>query len=158
MLFCPPGRSVAAFRGGFPATGEHRGGPASRPDFPGKRLERKNWPGERFREVAAWLEEKRRALVGWIGSAKEASLVENDPLPGKNWFGRFSISELAAVMKRASLWLGNDSGPMHLAAAVGCPTVSLWGPTEPGKWAPRGGKTATSAGWNAVRGASTGIR
>ena len=32
------------------------------------------------------------------------------------------------------------SPPMHLAAAAGCPTVSLWGPTEPGKWAPRGEK------------------
>ena len=67
-------------------------------------------------------------------------MAGNDPLPGKNWFGRFSIAQLAAVMERAALWLGNDSGPMHLAAAVGCPTVSLWGPTEPGKWAPRGAK------------------
>ena len=67
-------------------------------------------------------------------------MVGNGPLPGKKWFGRFSIPELAAVMERASLWLGNDSGPMHLAAAVRCPTVSLWGATEPGKWAPRGEK------------------
>ena len=107
---------------------------------PGSGWRGKNWPGERFREVAAWLERERGVQVAWIGSAGEAALAGSDPLPGKKWFGLFSIPELAAVMGCAALWLGNDSGPMHLAAAVGCPTVSLWGPTEPGKWAPRGEK------------------
>lgn len=119
------------------------GVPAERPLVlisPGSGWSGKNWPGGRFREVAAWLEWERGAHVAWIGSAGEAALVGDEPLPGKKWFGRFSIPELAAVMERAALWLGNDSGPMHLAAAVGCPTVSLWGPTEPGKWAPRGEK------------------
>ncbi|MBQ7251911.1 MAG: glycosyltransferase family 9 protein [Kiritimatiellae bacterium] len=107
---------------------------------PGSGWSGKNWPIGRFREVAAWLEGERGAQVAWIGSAGEAALAGDGPLPGKNWFGRFSIPGLAAVMERAALWVGNDSGPMHLAAAVGCPTVSLWGPTEPGKWAPRGEK------------------
>lgn len=107
---------------------------------PGSGWSGKNWPGGRFREVAAWLERERGVQVAWSGSAGEAALAGNGPLPEKNWFGRLSIPELAAVMERAALWLGNDSGPMHLAAAVGCSTVSLWGPTEPGKWAPRGAK------------------
>lgn len=107
---------------------------------PGSGWSGKNWPGGRFREVATWLERERGVQVAWIGSEGEAALAAPPPLPGKNWFGRFSIPELAAVMERAALWLGNDSGPMHLAAAVGCHTVSLWGPTEPGKWAPRGEK------------------
>lgn len=107
---------------------------------PGSGWSGKNWPGGRFREVALWLERERGAQVAWIGSEREATLAGNDPLPGKTWFGLFTIPELAAVMERASLWVGNDSGPMHLAAAVGCPTMSLWGPTEPGKWAPRGEK------------------
>ena len=107
---------------------------------PGSGWSGKNWPGNRFHAVAEWLEREKGAQVAWMGSAGEAALPGNGPLPGKNWFGRFSIPELAAVMERAALWVGNDSGPMHLAAAVGCPTLSLWGPTEPGKWAPRGAK------------------
>mgnify|MGYP002857799191 CR=1 FL=1 len=107
---------------------------------PGSGWSGKNWPPERFRAVAAWLQRDRSAQVAWIGSAGEAALPGHDPLPGKNWFGRFSLAQLAAVMERAALWLGNDCGPMHLAAAVGCPTLSLWGPTEPGKWAPRGAR------------------
>ncbi len=104
---------------------------------PGSGWSGKNWPPERFRAVAEWSERERGAQVAWIGSPAEAHLVGENP-PGKCWFGRFSVPELAAVMERATLWLGNDSGPMHLAAAVGCPTLSLWGPTEPAKWAPRG--------------------
>jgi ADP-heptose:LPS heptosyltransferase len=107
---------------------------------PGSGWSGKNWPSERFRAVADWLERERGAQVAWIGSAGEAALLGDGPLPGKKWFGRFSIPQLAAVMERAALWFGNDSGPMHLAAVVGCPTVSLWGPTEPGKWAPRAAK------------------
>lgn len=107
---------------------------------PGSGWGGKNWPGGRFRAVTEWLERENGAQVAWIGSAGDAALLGDGPLPGKNWFGRFSIPELAAVMERAALWVGNDSGPMHLAAAVRCPTVSLWGPTEPGKWAPRGEK------------------
>lgn len=104
---------------------------------PGSGWRGKNWPANRFRAVAEWLEREKGAQVAWVGSAAEARLAGDDP-PGKSWFGRFSIPQLAAVMERAALWLGNDSGPMHLAAAAGCPTVSLWGPTEPGKWAPQG--------------------
>lgn len=107
---------------------------------PGSGWSGKNWPGNRFRAVAEWLEREKGAQVAWMGTAGEETVLGNGPLPGKNWFGRFSIPELAAVMERAALWVGNDSGPMHLAAAVGCPTLSLWGPTEPGKWAPRGEK------------------
>jgi len=104
---------------------------------PGSGWPGKNWPGTRFRAVAEKLL-ARGVQVAWTGSAGEAALAGEGEMPGKNWFGRFTVPELAAVMARASLWLGNDSGPMHVAAAVGCPTVSLWGPTEPGKWAPRG--------------------
>ncbi len=48
---------------------------------------------------------------------------------------------MRGVFWGGAVWgVGNDSGVMHLAAAVGCPTVSVWGPTEPEKWAPRGEK------------------
>jgi ADP-heptose:LPS heptosyltransferase len=52
------------------------------------------------------------------------------------------LSELAARLRGASAYLGNDGGITHLAAAVQCPTLALFGPTRPEHWAPRGLKTA----------------
>ena len=52
----------------------------------------------------------------------------------KNW----RLGKLAALISRSSLYLGNDSGITHLAAACGTPTVALFGPTNPRIWAPRG--------------------
>ncbi len=48
------------------------------------------------------------------------------------------LGDLASLLERASLYIGNDSGPSHLAAAVGTPSVVLFGPTDPRIWAPRG--------------------
>jgi heptosyltransferase III len=46
------------------------------------------------------------------------------------------------VFERAGLFVGNDSGLMHLAAAAGCPTLALFGPTDPRRYAPRGRKAS----------------
>ena len=97
---------------------------------PGSGWSGKNWGAERFAELARRLE-ARGACVGWTGSAGEAELCRG---PGRQWAGRLGLGELAAVMERAAVWVGNDSGPMHLAGAVGCKTVSFWGPTREGKW------------------------
>ena len=48
------------------------------------------------------------------------------------------ILMLAGVIQRSRVYLGNDSGVTHLAAAVGTPTLALFGPTSPAVWAPRG--------------------
>jgi heptosyltransferase-3 len=48
------------------------------------------------------------------------------------------LSELAALMKGASLYIGNDSGPMHVAAAVGTPVVGIFGSSDPQRWHPWG--------------------
>lgn len=100
----------------------------------------KNWPLDRYLALARWLAGEKRAQVAWLGTSAEAAALPPSarPLPGLDWMGRLSLSLLAAVMARATVWVGNDTGPMHLAAAAGCPTLSLWGPTEPAKWAPRG--------------------
>jgi len=49
-----------------------------------------------------------------------------------------NLAQVAALLCRADLYLGNDSGITHLAAAVGAPTVALFGPSDPRRWAPRG--------------------
>jgi ADP-heptose:LPS heptosyltransferase len=56
-----------------------------------------------------------------------------------NIAGRSDIRTLAAVLKRSALFVGNDTGAMHIAAAVGTPVVGLFGPSNPTEWGPRGG-------------------
>lgn len=90
---------------------------------------RKNWPLERFHEVAAWLEP--RLAVEWCAGPEE-------DLPGARRFD--DLYELARWLAGARLYLGNDSGISHLAAAAGAPVVVLFGPSDPGVWAPRGRK------------------
>jgi heptosyltransferase-3 len=93
--------------------------------FSGSR--RKNWPLERFREVARRLE--RLLPVDWCAGPEEE-------LAGAKRFD--DLYELACWLAGAALYLGNDSGVTHLAAAVGAPVVALFGPTDPLVWGPRG--------------------
>jgi len=58
--------------------------------------------------------------------------------PSASTAGRTSLRELAALYRRASVVLTTDSGPMHLAAAVGTPVVALFGPTSPERTGPYG--------------------
>ena len=53
-----------------------------------------------------------------------------------NLGGSLSIGELMALFEMSSLFLGNDSGPMHLAAAMGTPIVALFGPVDERRWRP----------------------
>jgi hypothetical protein len=87
---------------------------------------RKNWPLERFRELA----EQLPYLVRWCAGPEE-------DLPGAVRID--DLYELARWLRRARLYIGNDSGISHLAAAVGTPVVAIFGPTDPAVWAPQGG-------------------
>jgi ADP-heptose:LPS heptosyltransferase len=91
---------------------------------------RKNWPLERFLEVAS-----RLALpVRWCAGPQE-------PLPPEltGDAARFEdLYELACWLASARVYIGNDSGITHLAAAVGTPVVAVFGATDPAVWAPRG--------------------
>jgi len=88
---------------------------------------RKNWPLGCFRTVAATLEE--HMPVRWCAGPEEE-------LPQATRFD--DLHELAGWLAGARVYVGNDSGPTHLAAAVGTPTVALFGPTDPRVWGPRG--------------------
>ncbi|MGD8878557.1 MAG: glycosyltransferase family 9 protein, partial [Syntrophobacterales bacterium] len=63
-----------------------------------------------------------------------SQLESNSLIPVENW----QLGKLAALMHQADLYLGNDSGITHLAAACGIPTIALFGPTDPQIWGPRG--------------------
>jgi heptosyltransferase III len=85
---------------------------------------KKNWPLAQFRELAALLGD-----VQWTCGPEEE-------LPGAVRFG--DLAELARWISGARLYIGNDSGITHLAAAVGTPVLALFGPTDPAIWCPAG--------------------
>jgi len=89
---------------------------------------RKNWPLEKFRQVARGLE--RILPVCWCAGP------DDPPLAGAVRID--DLYELACWLAEARLYVGNDSGITHLAAAVGTPVLALFGPTDPAVWAPRG--------------------
>jgi heptosyltransferase-1 len=100
---------------------------------PGAAWPNKRWPPERFGEVAAFLREVRgiRSVVVWgpgdealarsVVDASEGAATEAPPT---------GIADLVALSRAASLCVSGDTGPVHLAAAVGTPVVGLFGPTD----------------------------
>jgi len=110
----------------------------------GAGTEAKQWPAEHWRELAGRLvvEHGRQVvLVGGVGDRIIARrIVGPRPWPGlADWTGRLGVVELAALTERAELLVGADSGPAHLAAAVGTPVVVLFSGTNRARqWQPRG--------------------
>lgn len=88
---------------------------------------RKNWPLENFRALARWLEP--RMQVHWCAGPEE-------PLEGA--LRMENLYDLACWLAGARIYIGNDSGITHLAAAVGAPVVAVFLVTDPAVWAPRG--------------------
>jgi heptosyltransferase-3 len=89
----------------------------------------KNWPLERYRELVRSLPSEVASRVAWIAGPEEQ-------LEGALRFD--DLAELAAWLAGACLYIGNDSGISHLAAATGAKSLVLFGPTDPAIWAPRG--------------------
>jgi len=87
----------------------------------------KNWPLERFQELAGWL--GARLPLHWCAGPQES-------LPGAHRFE--DLYDLGCWLAGARVYIGNDSGITHLAAAAGAPVVALFGPTDPEVWGPRG--------------------
>ena len=106
---------------------------------PGSGAKEKNWPGEFFRQVERWWgkEEGGRSLV-ILGPAEEGWSGDFHDWSGAPVARNLDLAKVAAWLSLCDLYLGNDSGLTHLAAAVGAETVALFGPTDPKQWAPRG--------------------
>lgn len=106
---------------------------------PGSGGQAKRWPAERFRLLAQWLAGHGKRPVIVLGPA-ELERGEERFWQGEGWpvVPAPTILELGAGLAAARLYAGNDSGASHLAAAVGCPALALFGPTDPAIWAPRG--------------------
>ena len=99
------------------------------------------WPVERFAEVARYVIDKHNHPVIILGGPDEIEaaatlqqLVNSTQIC--NLAGKTTIHETASLLERCSLFVGNDSGPMHIAAAVGTPVVAVFGPSNKEAWGP----------------------
>lgn len=100
---------------------------------PGTNWETKEWRREAFAEVARHFLQNDYAIT-LIGSDREREICAAvaQLAPGAvNLAGETTLSELAALIRRAAICVTNDSGPMHLAVALDRPVVSIFGPTDP---------------------------
>src|SRR5712664_1905150 len=95
----------------------------------------KCWPPPRFAEVANRLQSEADADVILFGTAAEASvstaISAEMRRPPIDLTGKTAIADLPALLSQCHLFIGNDSGAMHVAAAVGLPIVGVFGPTDP---------------------------
>ncbi|MBI3965468.1 MAG: glycosyltransferase family 9 protein [Chloroflexi bacterium] len=142
---------------------------------PGTTLVAKRWPVERYGELVGRLVAEVDATVSLVGGADDAELThavrkcavgnlgsdssaaaDDRSAHGSkrtdrihDLAGQFSLGELAALAARAAVYVGNDSGPLHLVSGAGARVIGLYGPTEPeryGPFSPRGrGLRATFA-------------
>jgi predicted lipopolysaccharide heptosyltransferase III len=110
---------------------------------PGARYWFKAWPQERFAELADRLTAHYSCQVLIGGSHQDIDLAEQIRQIAKSkpivMAGRTTIKQFAAIAKKSALFVGSDSGAMHMASAVGTPVVALFGPSNPREWGPRGG-------------------
>ena len=115
---------------------------------PGSGAQEKNWPEQYFLAVADWWRETTGGVTVLILGPVEAERVGVERLRRACLVASdCTLSQVAALLRRGDLYLGNDSGISHLAAALGAHTVALFGPSDGRQWAPRG-KRVTVVGRN----------
>lgn len=110
---------------------------------PGSGSPRKRWPASRFAEVARLVDAAGYGTLLLAGEADTQALAETREALARRgvrvalgW--RLSVSTLAALLARCVGYVGCDSGVSHLAGLVGAPTVAVFGPSDPTRWAPLG--------------------
>jgi ADP-heptose:LPS heptosyltransferase len=100
----------------------------------------KCWPPERFAQLAEKISSQYGLSIVATGSASESGIVEKVKekanVPIASLAGQTSLSELVALLKRAKLVVSNDTGPGHIAAALGVPLVLMFGRVNPARLEP----------------------
>lgn len=95
----------------------------------------KQWPVERFARLGSYLVRQHGARVLLLGSQQDRERAQAVlglmSAPAINLAGSLTLGELGALSEMADLYVGNDAGPTHVAAAAGCPTLAIFGPTAP---------------------------
>jgi len=108
---------------------------------PGASWRPRAWRPERFAAVADWIQEHYHAQVVHVGSAEERDIeaavrASSSGARGIWLAGELSREEVVALIARSALFVGNDSGLAHIAAACGIPSVVLFGPQNPNRFRP----------------------
>jgi heptosyltransferase-2 len=106
----------------------------------------KIWPAERFARVADILAQKHGFKIVVVAGPKDIArtqdVIKNMRCAVIDLAGKVSVSELASVLKRCALFISNDSGPVHMAVALGVPVISIFGRSQvglsPRRWGPTG--------------------
>lgn len=127
---------LAGVSSGLPLVAIHPGG---------KYFSFKRWPAERFKELIKALDNTYNLEIVIIGGSDDQKLAQEivDPFYNYNHrpkilAGKLKIKETVALLKNAALFIGNDSAPMHFAAAAGTSVIALIGPTNPANFHPYG--------------------
>ena len=107
---------------------------------PGARPPARRWPAAYFANVADTLARRLDAQILLTGGPDEAETVQTviDAMhtSALSLVGKTSLGGLAAVMGKLDLFISNDTGPSHVACAVDCPSITLFGPADVQRWAP----------------------
>ena len=112
---------------------------------PGSGSKKKDWPLDRFLSLTQTVLDQRSSKVLIVLGPAEGPEVQrafegirpNPPVLAK----RLTLLQLASAIEGCGFFVGNDSGISHMAAALGVPTLAIFGPTDQGVWSPRGEKT-----------------
>ena len=114
---------------------------------PGSPIPQKRWHPERYAELADWLVAQKRAQVLFVGVEDEIPIVTEVQrlmlAKSMSIVGKTTLTQLASILRTCNVFIGNDSGPMHLAAAVGTQTIGLYGPGDPTRFGPMGVRCQT---------------
>lgn len=111
---------------------------------PYSRWKSKNWPEDSFAAAISLVANRLKGRIALLGGPGDrdgaARIAATAAVPCVNLCGRLSILQSAAVLRRCAALVTNDSGPMHLAAAVGTPCVAPFGPTSAKRTGPCGAR------------------
>ena len=122
-------------------TSRHPGGAPLVALHPGASKAPRAWHADRFALLGRRLVERARASIVLLGGPEDRDLLRAVAagVPARSRVDLpdgLSIQEMAGVLERSALFVGNDSGPMHLAAALGAPVVAIFGPGSPRRTSP----------------------
>ncbi|MBI2660081.1 glycosyltransferase family 9 protein [Candidatus Woesearchaeota archaeon] len=112
------------------------------------------WPFDRYAELCDEIIERHKAKIIFVGNLNELDLIEGiqKKMENKstvNTAGKISLNQLFYLIGKCSLFIGNDAGPMHIAAAQGVRTLGLFGPNLPVRFGPYGkGNMGLYKGYN----------
>jgi heptosyltransferase-1 len=123
---------------------------------PGATVDEKRWPAEKFAELADRIYRKYQSCIVASGVKSESEIIEKiqkaAAVPVVNFAGKTNIPQLTALLAGAEAVISNDTGPAHIAAALGVPMVLIFGFTNPKRVGPYGRANAVAAIDSDIRG------